>query len=121
MYRPAPVLRDVHEESELTRLIEQQAARIPSHYFLVGALGAMAASIAFEVAGNERMSRFVGMWALNKLPQPYHPVFNVAAFARASMDRFFLCIASGDPKFDRAGTQQFLESLHPVGVSEVAP
>ena len=63
VYRPAPVLRDVHEESELTRLIEQQAARIPSHYFLVGALGAMAASIAFEVSGNERMSRFVGMWA----------------------------------------------------------
>ena len=63
VYRPAPVRRDVHEESELTRLIEQQAARIPSHYFLVGALGAMAASIAFEVAGNERMSRFVGMWA----------------------------------------------------------
>ncbi|HEX6587977.1 MAG TPA: hypothetical protein VF039_03060 [Longimicrobiales bacterium] len=63
VYRPAPVLRDVHEESELTRLIEQQAARVPSHYFLVGALGAMAASIAFEVSGNERMSRFVGMWA----------------------------------------------------------
>ena len=63
VYRPAPVRRDVHEESEITRVIEQQAARIPSHYFLVGALGAMAASIAFEVAGNERMSRFVGMWA----------------------------------------------------------
>ena len=63
VYRPAPVLRDLHEESTVTRMIEQQAARIPSHYFLAGALGAMAASIAFEVAGNERMSRFVGMWA----------------------------------------------------------
>lgn len=63
VYRPAPVRRDVHEESTVTRLIEQQAARIPSHYFLVGALAAMAASIAFEVAGNTRMSRFVGMWA----------------------------------------------------------
>ena len=63
VYRPAPVRRDVHAESELTRVIEQQTARIPSHYFLVGALGAMAASIAFEVSGNERMSRFVGMWA----------------------------------------------------------
>ena len=63
VYRPAPVRRDVHEESEVTRLIEQQAARIPSHWFLVGALGSMAASIAFEIAGNERMSRFVGMWA----------------------------------------------------------
>jgi hypothetical protein len=63
---------------------------------------------------------FVGMWALNKLPQPYHPVFNVPAFARASSDRFFLCIESGDSRFDREATWRFLESLHPVGVSEVA-
>ena len=64
---------------------------------------------------------FVGMWALNRLPQPYHPVFNVPAFARASSDRFFLCIESGDPRFERDATWRFLESLHPVGVSEVAP
>jgi ActD protein len=66
------------------------------------------------------LTAFIGMWALNKLPQPYHPVFNVDAFARASTDRFFLVIESTDPRFDRAGTHQFLENLHPVGVSEVA-
>ena len=64
---------------------------------------------------------FFGMWALNRLPQPYHPVFNVPAFARASTDRFFLCIEAVDPRFDAAATRQFLEGLHPVGVSEVAP
>jgi hypothetical protein len=63
---------------------------------------------------------FVGMWALNKLPQPYHPVFNVPAFDRASSDRFFLCIEATDPRFEAHETRAFLESLHPVGVSDVA-
>ncbi len=67
------------------------------------------------------LTAFVGMWALNRLPMPYHPVFNVPAFARASTDRFFLVIESTDPRFDRHATQKFLEAQHPVGVSEVAP
>jgi hypothetical protein len=67
------------------------------------------------------LSAFVGMWVLNRLPQPYHPVFNAPAFARASLDRFFLCIEATDPRFDRYATEKFLESLHPLGVSEVAP
>ena len=66
------------------------------------------------------LTAFFGMWALNKLPQPYHPVFNVAAFARASTDRFFLVIETTDPRFDRTATWSFLESTRPVGVSEVA-
>ena len=66
------------------------------------------------------LTAFVGMWALNKLPQPYHPVFNVPEFARASTDRFFLCIEATDPRFEMAGTRRFLEGLHPLGVSEVA-
>jgi hypothetical protein len=67
------------------------------------------------------LTAFIGMWALNKLPQPYHPVFNVDAFSRATTDRFFLLIETADPRFDRAATWKFLETMHPVGVSEVAP
>ncbi len=61
-----------------------------------------------------------GMIALNGLPLPYHPVFNVPEFASASGDRFFLTIESSDPKFDAMTTRQFLEGLHPVGVSDIA-
>ena len=67
------------------------------------------------------LTAFVAMWALNKLPMPYHPVFNVPAFARASTDRFFLCIEATDRKFDPHATRKFLEGLHPLGVSDVAP
>jgi hypothetical protein len=61
----------------------------------------------------------VGMLALNKLPQPYHPVFNVERFAHASTDRFFLCIEARDPKFDLAETSRFLQSVAAEHVSEV--
>jgi hypothetical protein len=61
-----------------------------------------------------------GMLVLNKLPMPYHPVFNVPRFALATRDRFFLCIESADAKFDAAGTRRFLESCGPREVTDVA-
>jgi hypothetical protein len=60
-----------------------------------------------------------GMLALNKLPMPYHSVFNVPAFSRASQDRFFLCIQSDDPEFDPDKTKVFLESQEALEVSSV--
>lgn len=62
----------------------------------------------------------LGMFALNGLPQPYHPVFNVERFKLASRDRYFLCIGSWDPLFDRRATADFLQDQDPAEVSEVA-
>jgi hypothetical protein len=60
-----------------------------------------------------------GMLALNGLPQPHHPVFNVPEFKLASRNRFFLCIESRSKQFDLVGTREFLQSLHARNVHEV--
>jgi hypothetical protein len=65
------------------------------------------------------ISAVLGMLALNGLPMPYHPVFNVPRFAMASKDRFFLIVFSTDAKYDRVDTRKFLEGLAPRSISEV--
>lgn len=57
-----PVVRPEHAEGEIARLIEQQAAKIPSHWFLFSAVAAMGVSLMLELGGRTRPSRFVGMW-----------------------------------------------------------
>jgi hypothetical protein len=66
------------------------------------------------------LAAVLGLLGLCGLPMPYHPVFNVPRFAFASRNRFFLCIEATDPLFDAAKTVEFLESLEPREVSEVA-
>jgi hypothetical protein len=76
--------------------------------------------IAFEVMVLvASFATLFGMLFLNGLPRPHHPVFNVPRFARASQDRFFLCIEATDPRFDREGTKQFLARLRAKDVVEV--
>jgi len=65
------------------------------------------------------LSAVLGMFALNRLPHPYHPVFHVERFSMATRDRFFLVIHSADPAFDASRTPAFLRGLDAAHVFEV--
>ena len=65
------------------------------------------------------LAAVLGMLALNGLPMPYHPLFNVEQFAFASRDRFFLLIESRDPLWEREKTRKFLGGLTSHGVYDV--
>ena len=60
-----------------------------------------------------------GMFALNGLPMPHHPLFNVDRFSRVTRDKFFLCLEAADPHFEPESAERFLRSLDPVSISEV--
>jgi hypothetical protein len=62
---------------------------------------------------------FFGYLLMNGLPRLHHPIFNAKEFDLATRNRFFLCIESRDPRFDRTDTGRFLASLDPLRVSVV--
>ncbi|HLW64182.1 MAG TPA: DUF3341 domain-containing protein [Gemmataceae bacterium] len=76
--------------------------------------------IAFEVMVLvASFAALLSMLYLNGLPRFHRPIFYVPQFARATQDRFFLCIEATDPRFEREATGQFLAGLRPVEVVEV--
>ena len=132
----------------LSEALEFRRTRMPLVMFLGGLLGAvggffmqyycMALSYPINIGGRplnswpswipvtfeltvliSALTGVFGLLGLCGLPQPYHPLFNVPRFARATLDRFFLCIEAADPQFDAQATRQFLEGLQPREVTEV--
>ena len=65
------------------------------------------------------LAAVVGMLAMNGLPRPHHPVFNVPGFVLASNDRFFLSIQARDPRFDLEAARQMLMEFRPREISVV--
>lgn len=65
------------------------------------------------------LSGVFGMFALNGLPMPNHPVFNVDRFSAVTRDRFFLVVEAADTKFDLMTTHEFMQSLNPLSIEEV--
>jgi hypothetical protein len=80
------------------------------------------AVIAFELTVLfAALTPAIGMLALNGLPRLHHPVFAAPRFARASKDRFFLCVLATDARFDAHQTGDFLKTLDPASVELVPP
>lgn len=60
-----------------------------------------------------------GMFALNKLPRPYNPLFFSRRFGKATDDGFFLQISVMDSQFDRAATADLLREVGALNVEYV--
>ncbi len=60
-----------------------------------------------------------GMLAMNGLPMPYHPVFNVERFTQVSRDSFFLLLPAYDPQFSYASARSLLASTQAREVFDV--
>lgn len=56
----------------------------------------------------------------SRLPRLNHPLFARPEFERASSDRFFLVVRGNDPNFDAERTQDFLATLSPLSITQVA-
>lgn len=140
-YSPYPV-------EELSEIVIKRHTRLPWLIFFAGAVGAIggymlqyytaAVDYPINVGGRPLNSwvsfipitfectillaattAVVSMIALNGLPKPYHPVFNIPRFDLASRNRFFLVIEAEDPKFDHNDALQFLRGTGAHEVSDV--
>jgi hypothetical protein len=140
-YSPFPI-------EELSEALNFRRTRMPLVMFFGGLLGCvggflmqywcMAVSYPINIGGRplnswpawipvtfeltvliSALSGVFGLLGLCGLPRPHHPLFAVPGFARATRDRFFLCIEATDPKFDPQLTRQFLGGLHAREVTEV--
>lgn len=65
------------------------------------------------------LAAFVGLFAILRLPRPWHPIFEVDGFERATIDRFWIAIDATDPRADAELTPRALEALRPHRVVRV--
>jgi len=65
------------------------------------------------------LTAVLGMLAMNGLPRPHHPVFDVPEFELASRDRFFLLVMAHDPRYEAEHAARILGETEPLSLSEV--
>jgi mono/diheme cytochrome c family protein len=65
------------------------------------------------------LTSFFGMWAFNKLPQFWHPLFRMDRFARVTDDGFFIGIEARDRRFDADKTKALLSDAGAIAIENV--
>jgi len=60
-----------------------------------------------------------GMFALNRLPQLYHPLFRKQSFLRATSDGFFVSVDADDPRYSEVETAALLRSVGSITVETI--
>ena len=56
-----------HKEGPVATAIEEQTAKLPSDLFLWLGIGSMVLSAGFQIAGQKKISNFIGHWPVNFL------------------------------------------------------
>ena len=137
-----------HPVEELTEALGHRRSRLPYFMFLGGLFGGVGgyfmqwyASVVdypIDIGGRPlhswpafipptfeltvlgaAVTGFFGVFIASRLPKPYHPVFNLAEFSRASQDRYFLCIEAAGADFQPENARRFLESQQALTVTAV--
>jgi Protein of unknown function (DUF3341) len=130
--------------------LEYRRSRLPKFVFGVGALGGLLsygiqwyanaysyplniggrpsnASTAFFIPTFEgtvlaaSLAAFVGVLWILRLPQPWHPVFELPDFERATIDRYWLAVDARDPRGSRELTVNELREFSPLRVVALDP
>jgi len=60
-----------------------------------------------------------GMFFLNNMPKHHNALFNSETFDRATDDKFFICIESGDALFSETDTEAFLKESGATHIEKI--
>jgi hypothetical protein len=130
--------------------IARRRSRLPVAVFIAGAIGgvlsyliqwyANAYSYPLDIGGRPAhaipafliptfegtvlaasLAAFIGFFVIARLPQPWHPVFEIEGFERATVDRYWLAVDAADPKCAPDRTIRELSALSPLRLVQLEP
>jgi len=67
------------------------------------------------------LAAFIGFFVAARLPQPWHPLFELPDFERASVDRYWVAISAADRRGAPDLTVRELRELSPLRIVELEP